>query len=445
MKIPKQYQETAIELAVKHNTLEADKVGLGKTLVAIEAAKRLRVHGRLWRALVICPKRIRDQWVAEIGEQDPGYPITVLQPGLPLGFQIHPNKRPSGWIIIHYDLVPRMVSDLADYVWDVVVADEAHRLSNRRNKWTAAIKQVIGARKIAMTGTPMEKSAADIWSICNWLYPSKFTSYWLFKDKFVRTIMLPSGFEKIVGNQNQKALAELLGPFMIRRTREQVDPEFPPMVTQEVPIAMDSDQAVAYKKFEEADDIVVNLDEYNLEPMVIKNVLERMVRLQQLSSLPQLLGITTSAAKIEWVRDWLKDNPDEPVVVFSRFRGVVEHLSKMLTEPHDIVMGGVQGLPERFMAGQVRITLGTIDAMGEGMNLQRARFAIFVDSHWSSRIMEQALGRIHRGEITESRHAYLLYCKGTVDKLVLDAVTRKWDENELVHQVCSFWSQKNTH
>ena len=76
--------------------------------------------------------------------------------------------------------------------------------------------------------------------------------------------------------------------------------------------------------------------------------------------------------------------------------------------------------------------VGTIDAMGEGLNLQWAKNAVFIDSHWSTIKMTQAVDRIHRIDIKESKNIYLLWSTPE-DKLVLDALDRKWSEAELVY------------
>lgn len=419
--------------------LLADSCGLGKTLSAVCATLRMRSPtSPNWRVLVVCPLRIRDQWVEEIFDQDPFTPVTILESGLPLNFQAH-QPVPVGWFIIHYEIVTRMLKELNRYVWDVVIADEAHRLKNRQTGWTRSIKRITAARKLALTGTPMERTPADLWSIGNWLYPKVFTSYWKFYYHYVDLIVdSVTGMEKPKGIKNEEQLAALLARFVLRRTKEEVVPELPPRIVTKVPIQMDARQAALYTKVENAGDIVVEI-EGRKDPLVIANTLTQIVRLQQISSLPALLGSPESSAKIEWVLDWLKDNPDIPVVIFSKFRGVISHLSGLLGEPHQIIVGGVQAQPPR----DGRITLGTIAAMGEGLNLQWASVAIFVDEEWSTIKMTQAYDRIHRMGISEPKQIYLLYSKGTVDWDVLYALDHKWSDQELVYFVINKWAQQH--
>lgn len=449
MKTPRPYQLDAINFGIRRNVLICDDPGLGKTLDAIEVALRMRKASLLeikrWRVLVVCPKRIREQWVQEIQDQDPYYPlapINIIDGALPFHFQFRDmGKNPFGWFIIHYDVLAKRINELKQYVWDLVVADEAHRLANRSNKWTIAIKKIQAGRKIGLTGTPMEKSAADIWSPANWLYPTIYTSYWSFFKRFVETKPVwGTPHEKISGSKNTVELGKLLERFVIQRSKQQVAKEIPPNIIQRVPIRMDLDQRKAYDAIEGADDLLVQVDGVP-ETMVISNTLTKIVRLQQISSLPALLGSSAGSAKIEWTLDWLKDNPNRPVIIFSKFRGVIEHLIARLGEKRvDVVMGGVPDLPQRFLDGEVNILLGTIAAMSEGLNLQRAEVAIFIDQHWSTRLMEQAINRIHRMNITEPKLTYYLYNQASVDiKLVLPALDAKWSDHEIVYEAINQW------
>jgi SNF2 family DNA or RNA helicase len=88
--------------------------------------------------------------------------------------------------------------------------------------------------------------------------------------------------------------------------------------------------------------------------------------------------------------------------------------------------------------------IGTIAAMGEGLNLQRASTAIFVDQEWSTIKMTQAYDRIHRLDITEPKVIYLLHCANTVDNLILEALTNKWSQTELVYAALSYLRNHST-
>ena len=124
------YQEESVKLAQEQNLLIADDCGLGKTVTAIEASIACIPEGQWPRVLVVCPKKVREQWVKQIQGQFEDFKDNIyIVDRIPLNLEgVH------GFFIIHYDALPRALY-LTNYVWDVIIADEAHRLRNRNNKY----------------------------------------------------------------------------------------------------------------------------------------------------------------------------------------------------------------------------------------------------------------------------------------------------------------------
>jgi len=417
MKTLRPYQTQAAELIVKTDALIADACGLGKTVEAIEGAKLFR-GGPLWRALVICPLRLRDQWIDEIKEQDPDHPVVVWDHG------VIPEK-PLDWVVTHYEYITEYYS-LMNFVWDIIIVDEAHRIKGRKTKRAKAIKQLHAARKVALTGTPMEKSAGDLWSILNWLNPDEFRGYWAFDTKYVNRIENFYGYKVIEGNKNEEELTRVINPYMLRRTKEEVEPELPPRIMQTIRLTMSDEQKKVYERIKNADDVIV-------DDLVITNALAQILRLQQITSYPMQLDYFVPSIKMQWLREWWRDNPNETVIIFAKFRKTAEHIHAMWPDELDLLMGGTP-LPELFLSGGVRGVVGTIDAMGEGLNLQRADVAIFVDLHWSTIKMQQAIDRIHRINITGPKQIIYLICRSSVDNHINRALKNKWSESEFVYE-----------
>ena len=88
---------------------------------------------------------------------------------------------------------------------------------------------------------------------------------------------------------------------------------------------------------------------------------------------------------------------------------------------------------DHFKTGRTDLLFGTLDALGESHDLGRASRSIFLDQHWSSRVMVQAYDRIHRATATEPKHIIKLRVRGTVDDLIEEALTNKWSQQELVY------------
>lgn len=423
MKVPYPFQQQAVAQALNApGFLVADVCGLGKTITSIEIVKaaRLKYADNVlgpWRTLVVCPPSLTQQWIDAVYDQDPGWTIVV------------PKRIPydylsvDGYVIMsYYDFLHAdTLEGICDLIWDCMIVDEAHRIKNRKAKTTVYLKQVTAARKVALTGTPMEKNPADLWSILNFLDSEAFPAYW---GWVMRHMKITSGYfdkYKIEGPKDPVAFGKMLKPYMIRRTKEEVMPELPERIVVEEHVAMDERQQTLHDTIKRQKDIEVTVEDKHL---LIQNVLTLITRLQQVSVWPALLGLTGPSGKMLWLDDFLEDHEGEPTVIFTRFRALALHLADKLQ--CGLIMGG-----ERRPTGSTGLLVGTIDAMGEGLNLQWAKHAVFLDSHWSTIKMTQAIDRIHRIDIKEPKNVYLLWsCRA--DKLVLDALDKKWSEAELV-------------
>ena len=421
MKTPYPFQWQAIEaISQAPGFILADECGLGKTLTAIEACKK-RDRSHRGRILIIAPPALLPQWRLEIESQDPGIPITAVN-RTPVNFAAL-----RGYFLMSiYDLSSELVRGaLYPTVFDVVVVDEAHRIKNRKTKTANWVKKIIAARRLCLTGTPMEKNPADLWSLLNFVAPDDFPAYWNF---VMRHLDVTEGyFERYVvgGPKDPAAFGKLLQPYMLRRTKTEVAPQLPEKIIIEQEVAMTPEQQKLYDTVRRQKDIIVTLD--NGAQLQITNALALLTKLQQISAWPPLIeeARVKSSGKMDWLESFREDHADEPMVVFTRFRAVAEHIHSIYGG--DIVIGG-----QREISENPTFCVGTIDAMGEGLNFQWAKHAIFMDSHWSTIKMTQAIDRIHRINITEPKNIYFLWSTHE-DQLVLDAFNNKMSEAELVY------------
>jgi SNF2 family DNA or RNA helicase len=440
MKRPYPYQRDAIARIIDTNLLLADECGLGKTMMAIESSRHLPTGPRL----VVCPSRAKEQWREEIIDQFPDATVFVLGPAgsLPSDFKwsMLESSEPTYWVVTHYETLLRIGSELSWVDWTYIIMDEAHRIKNRKAKRTLWANRLRAYKKVCLTGTPIEKTPADMWALLHFLHPKQFTSYWAFVGQFVLFEEHPWwDFKKPIGVKNPEHMAQVIGPYFLRRSKQEVMPDLPPRIIHHVPLTMDGPQARAYDQIDKAKDIEVPLDPYDTGEteieLTIVNALSRIIRLQQVSVDPSILGIDVPSSKLSWLEEYLEDNPEEVIVIFSRFRPVAQKIANKYQCP--LVVGGMRNPSSAIAAwqsGQHRLITGTLDAMGEALNLQRASTAIFLEEHWSSRVMTQALDRIHRVNIKEAKHMIYLYNEGTVDELVRQALEKKWSTRDLANR-----------
>lgn len=471
MKYLRAYQQIASDRGTRENLLIADACGTGKTITGIDIVKRVRYAVAKPVFIVVPSGTVKLQWYNALIEQLEVGACDYIQ-------WVDSSTRdwlvePGTIILTHYEAMRKHIKKLSTVTYSLVVADEAHRIKNRKTQRTTALKSIKADKKIALTGTPYT-TPSDVWSIFNWLYPQFFTSYWRFFDAHINYIekvvqlgfsidvktfngirndcakgfdetylldkyKLTAGKLKSVLSRGQvikevqpNALrdpanfARLMRQFTIQRTKEDVRADLPPKIETYVQLEMGSTQANYYRKLLAADDPIVELAD-GVETSV-SIVLTQILRKTQITSDPALLGLPTGASvKLDWVREWLEDNPNESVLIATRFRAVAEQLAKEL-DGFTLVVGGKRGTID----SSVRRIVGTISAMSEGLDLPHIDNTICIDTETSPILMQQLMDRTHRINIDVPKNIYYLQCVNTVDALVDMCWRSHWNTAELV-------------
>ncbi len=438
------FQELAVPLMGERNFLLADDCGLGKTLTAVECARRY-AEGPV---LVIAPRLTKEWWAEVLRAQEAGYVGVCGQAGRGIPWRKVATwgaKQPRIFVVVHPAAVRISVEKLRAVKWDMIVVDEAHRFKNRKAKQTKALKSLVGRRKLMLTATPYGRSPADMWALLHWLYPQEFRSYWRFFDKYVDHYRPPGGrFTTINGPKNLKELAKEIEPFYLKRKKEEVLEDLPPITYSDVPIMLNGKQEELYLKLvEEAYAQLVGHE------IILENALVRVLRLQQCALDPGIIGedmpmypLGQVPAKVEWLQEWITDHPDESVVIVSRFRRFVEAWLRELA-PDACIVGGMKQwqVQEALRAfNKTGVMVGSLHAIKEGLNLQRASTMIITDGSWSSTDEYQLSQRIYR--VGQKRPCQVIHLvaklskrrKWTVDRLMRNAVEKRFNDAQLVDE-----------
>lgn len=431
MKTPRPYQSEAILSCMTQNTLICDEPGLGKTLEGILGGlaftSTLEAGHCDLPKLVICRKRKRSDWVDEINDLTPDIPAIILDkaPSVPIRYPV--------WLVTHYEAIStsgRQWSMLGNFA--CVILDEAHNIKNGQSKRARAIKQIKTLRKIAITGTPIDSSAVEAWSVLNWLYPHDFSSYREFFDthanyKIVYTKRGPQQ-KAVAGVRDAVEFAKAIGKFTFQRTKKQVAKWLPDKTIKVKYVPMGPSQRKIYDLIDKSDDIELTLP--SGQWLFIPNELTRITRLQQVTSSATIIGIEADSAKIEWLFDYIRNNPRVPAVIFTKFTQTAKIIASELNCPG--IYGDSKDVPDPFVDGAVNQIVGTIDAMGDGFNFGRGKVTIYVDLHWSSIKMGQSIERTHRMTETERKYVIYLITPGTVDEDIYNVFMNKWSEQRLI-------------
>lgn len=436
----------------------SDPPGAGKTCTAVSAASYV---GAL-PALVIAPKSTLVSWAREIEQWWPGCPVYVIDGPKAKRLKIfEAAMKEPGWVIINWESV-RIHSRLAPYgsvrlsedertpkelnqiPFQLVIADEAHRMQDPKSKQTRAVWAVGDMESVqyrwALTGTPLTKQIDTIWSILRFIKKEEHPSKVAFVDRYALTRVVPwgSGTEVIGLNPDHEAeFQEIFQPRFRRMPKEVILPQLPPIQRTRRYLEMKPEQLRAYNQMME--DMVAETETGEL--IIAQNPAVKMLRMVQFSSacvdmkpgddLEFVARLTDPSNKLDALMDDLPDliEAGESVVVFAVSRQLIEMAEKRLSDkgiPYSVIKGQQtsafrQTQIDDFQSGQVKVILVVIAAGGVGVTLTTGRIAIFLQRSWSFIDNNQAEGRVHRigSEQHEAIQIIDYLSRGTVDEAVV--------------------------
>lgn len=373
----------------------------GKTPTIIRAYIARGLH----KVLIVCPASAVFQWKEEwktwAGED------AIAVSGTPAKrLELYDEwKSKDCPLIISYDTLKDTKSKTTNDIEIIlsnhlqgIICDEAHRF---RNPQTATHKAIMKFKNIeykaALTGTPAPNKPEEIFGILTFLYPNLFTSYWRFIDYYFGTVedFVPTsrGLQriKVPGKgtpQTHKELADLLSHISTQTKRKEALPWLPPKEYQQIKLPMTQEQVKYINSLEEF---------FEAEDLIAKNTLDRLVKERQICNAPALVGLKGKSPKLDWLKDYLKDYPDKPVIVFSKFTQFLKLISKELKIPHLIIGETSKETRNKyktmFQNGEINVLLINIDAGKEALTLDRAEAAIFLDKYPPAGDIQQAEDR----------------------------------------------------
>jgi superfamily II DNA or RNA helicase len=430
----------------------ADEMGLGKTLQVLALFDSMRIADCGLRnqsardsesnpqsairnpQLVVCPTSLVFNWVAEAKKFTPNLRVLALHgPERHRFFEKIPQ---SDVVITSYALIRRDAERYRDLEFNTVVLDEAQHIKNRQTQNAQAVKAVRSKHRLVLTGTPMENSVLDLWSIFDFLMPGYLGAAQDFRERYE----LP-----ITRDKNSDAAARLsrrLRPFILRRLKRDVAADLPAKLEQISFCEMTSDQRAVYQQVIEASRKEV-LDAVGAQGLAKSRmvVLSALLRLRQVCCdlrLLKLEGVESANAsgKLDLFGELLEEVIDggHRVLVFSQFVSMLALLKEKLTAEgveYCYLDGSTTNrgeVVERFQrTATVPVFLISLKAGGVGLNLTGADTVIHFDPWWNPAVEDQATDRAHRIGQTRVVTSYKLITRDTVEEKILLLQQKKRD------------------
>jgi SNF2 family DNA or RNA helicase len=395
--------------------LLADEMGLGKTvqsLALLRSSKKLSLPD-----LVVCPASVVPVWIQEVATHFPEIPVEVLKQGN----NFTKGKKVCLWIA-SYTQIRRHRSLLEKNNFRYAILDEAQMIKNPQAKVTQACLAINAKFRLALSGTPIENSAIDLWTIFRFLMPGLLGSKKELEDE------LQKDSQKTFG-----LIRRQIAPFIIRRMKQDVAKELPPKIEAEVPCILNQEQKKTYKILVEQGilDHGGNLNE------AVKNspthVFSLLTRLRQtccdLRLLPNQKEIIENGAKVTLLIQKLSDlsKNGSKAIVFSQFTSFLSILEKSIkTEVPDLEIHKLTGAT-RDRTKPVKtfqetenpaVMLASLKAAGLGVTLTAADYVFLMDPWWNPAVEEQAIDRAHRIGRSKPIFIYRFIAQGTIEERV---------------------------
>ena len=404
----------------------ADEMGLGKTVQMLTHLYTIKGSGP---ALIVCPSSLVYNWVAEIKKFFPDNLSYIVIDG-------NKAKRTEkikeigkyDIAITSYYLIHLDIEEYKEANFNYCILDEAQHIKNKSAKRTQSIKDIVSRHRIAITGTPMENSVSELWSVFDFVMPYFLGHYAWFKKTFELPI---NGFDRNERSIALNKLKKMIHPFILRRTKSAVIKELPDKIEQIVTIELTERQKALYL---ETLSMVRNnlysvIEQKGIEGSTIE-FLAALTRLRQICLHPGLVNPELAELESEEISvktsallELLEEAMDSGhrVLVFSQFVQMLKILRRELNnnkidylyldgETKDRV-----DLVDKFNRSDVPVFLISLRAGGTGLNLIGADSVILFDPWWNPAVENQAIDRAHRIGQVNVVNVYRLMTRGTIE------------------------------
>ena len=444
----------------------ADDMGLGKTiqLIALLLAERERGGEGPGPTLLIVPTSVIANWQRELHRFSPMLSVQIHHgPERPVGDGFLEAARQRDVIITTYTLISRDQETLLRMPWHRVVLDEAQYIKNPPTKQTVTIRSLKTARRVALTGTPVENRLSELWSIMEFCNPGYLGQAGEFRRRFSVPI------ERHRDQHRAEQLRHLVRPFVLRRlkTDPNVIDDLPPCVVTKEYATLTSEQAALYERA-----VSSMLGRVGRAEGIQRRglVLATLVKLKQICNHPAQVTMDGEAAApssaagarrgsrrrpapvdrasdallsarsgkcrrlIEMLEEVLATG--DKALLFTQFRRMGHLLEAMLQHDLDaqvlFLHGGTppnkrQGMIDRFQDPDsgVPIFVLSLKAGGIGINLTAANHVFHFDRWWNPAVENQATDRAFRIGQTRTVHVHKFVCLGTLEERIDQMIEQK--------------------
>ena len=414
----------------------ADDMGLGKTIQLLAVLQSyLEEEKNPKPSMVVCPSSLSLNWKSEINKFAPEIKTLVISGTAEERMTQIESIGDYNLVITSYDLLKRDIEayKLSNYDFKYIIADEAQYIKNNNTQNAKAIKEIHSETRFALTGTPIENSLSELWSIFDFIMPGYLYNYKKFKDVYET---------QIIRDNDRWAIEKLkmqIEPFILRRTKKQVLTELPDKTITVLNNEMQDEQLKLYMSFlsNARDEVKNEIKNNGFDKSQIK-ILALLMRLRQICCHPSLFisNYEGESSKLNQCIELLKDaiSSGHKILLFSGYSSMLEIIEKELKKENieyfkltgQTNVGDRIKLVEEFNNNdEIKVFLISLKAGGTGLNLIGADMVIHYDPWWNLSAENQATDRTYRIGQKKNVQVYKLITKDSIEERIYELQERK--------------------
>lgn len=411
------YQTKGVEFLLEtRSALLGDDMGTGKTVQTAVALRMLFQTGKIRTALIVCPLSVIPNWDRELAKWAGNLAVTVVR-GDKEHRKICWRQAAHVWLVtydtLRNDIDHVLVSRKGGF--DLVVLDEAQRVKNWSAGITRAVRTLRATYRWGLTGTPLENNTDELWTILNVLKPE-------LSDLHREGLLDWS-----------EGIRSALRPMFLRRRKQDVLIDLPPLVQNPVWLRLEDEQRKSYDELEQRGVLELHAKGESITAQII------IVLLNKLKQVCNRCPRTGESSKLAWLRDSLEDiaAEDDKMLVFSQYTderfagadwlekeladfGTLNYSSATSDKQRKTLLAAFKEKPEH------KVFVGHPKTAGLGLNeLVVANYVVHFDHWWNPAVMNQATARAHRPGQTKTVFAYDLWVQETYEEIIFKLLEQK--------------------
>ncbi|MEM9544792.1 MAG: SNF2-related protein [Bacteroidota bacterium] len=429
----------------------ADDMGLGKTLQTIavlsytkdrlkrnkkSSSQQLTLFGEAMleeisplRALIILPSSLVFNWYREIRKFNPT--LHVCRFVGPQRKKLERTLDTFDVVLTTYHLVLRDVEKLKSTNWEYIILDESQMIKNKESKMFKSINELTCENKISLSGTPIENSLSDLWSQMEFINPKMLGEFSFFNTHYLKPI------ERHRDEDALAQLAKMVKPFILRRTKEEVAKDLPPLTESVEYVNLEKAQKEVYEKVKSATrNYLLGLD--NADRSYKFHVFSALTKLRQIANNPVMVDedYESGSEKMNYILSKMETlyRSGHKVLIFSSFTKLIDLYTQQCDENEwkYVTLTGDKTQKQRETSVQafqneeaIHFFFISLKAGGVGLNLTAADYVFILDPWWNPFAEKQAIARAHRIGQDKKVNVIRYIAKDTIEEKILALQERK--------------------